>query len=139
MSYFFNSMPIGLYSIFVIIVGCIFIYGINDMKKKKPGHPFTNALYFLLVLGLYTIPYRVVQAYSQNLLLINMSSYILWVLGIVTLFAIIYFAYIAYRHNYLDEKGEQLMRTIVLPFTVVVLVGVAFIIFLYLIKIRTNQ
>ena len=128
MSHFFNSMPIGLYSIFVIIVGCIFIYGINDMKKKKPGHPFTNALYFLLVLGLYTIPYRVVQAYSQNLLLINMSSYILWVLGIVTLFAIIYFAYIAYRHNYLDEKGKQLMRNIVLPCSIVFIICIIVII-----------
>lgn len=131
MSYFFNSMPIGLYSIFVIIVGCIFIYGINDMKKKKPGHPFTNALYFLLVLGLYTIPYRVIQAYSQNLLLINMSSYILWILGIVTLFAFIYFAYIAYRHNYLDEKGKQLMRNIVLPCSIVFIICIIVIILAY--------
>ena len=131
MSHFFNSMPIGLYSIFVIIVGCIFIYGINDMKKKKPGHPFTNALYFLLVLGLYTIPYRVIQAYSQNLLLINMSSYILWILGIVTLFAFIYFAYIAYRHNYLDEKGKQLMRNIVLPCSIVFIICIIVIILAY--------
>ena len=131
MSHFFKSMPIGLYSIFVIIVGCIFIYCINDMKKKKPGHPFTNALYFLLVLGLYTIPYRVIQAYSQNLLLINMSSYILWVLGIVTLFAIIYFAYIAYRHNYLDEKGKQLMRNIVLPCSIVFIICIIVIILAY--------
>lgn len=138
MNYFFETMPIGLYCSFVIIVACIFIYGINDTNKKKPGHPFVNALYFLLALGLYTIPYRVIQAYSKNLLLINVSSYILWILGIVTLFAFIYFAYMAYRHNYLDERGKQLMKNIVLPCTIVVLVGIAFIIFLYLIKVKTS-
>ncbi len=127
MNYLFNTIPIGLYSILVILVGFVFIYGIIDMKKKKTGHPFTNALYFLLVLGLYTIPYKMIQAYSQNSLLLNMSSYILWILVIATVVAFVYFAYMAYKCGYLDEKSKQLLRYTLLPCFIILVVCIIII------------
>ncbi len=136
MNSLFSSMSLGLYSFFVLFVGCVFIFSIIDMKKKKPGHPFINALYFLLFWGLYTIPYRIIEAKSKNTGLVSIFGYSFWVLTIVTIIALVYFAYVAYKRGFLDEKGKRLMKNTVLPCTIMVVIGVVFIVVLYMIKIR---
>ena len=131
MGYLFSHMSLLSYSIVILIVGIIFVYGLIDMKKKKPGHPFTNALYGILVLGLYTVPYRVIQECSANLLLINLSRNLLYVLSAIVLVLFIYFAYLAYKKGFLAEKEKQLLRNTLLPCGIVIAIGIVIIVVAY--------
>ena len=115
----------------MLICGVVFIYGIIDMKKKKPEHPFINALYGILVLGLYTVPYRAIKEYSTNLLLVNVSQYLMWLLLAIVLILFIYFAYLAYKKGFIDEKGKRLLRNILLPCAIVIAICVVVIVFAY--------
>lgn len=131
MDYFYSETPFWLYSIIIILGGLGLLYGIKDMKRKKPGHPFINALYFLLFIGLYTIPHRFINDYSQNLLLIIISKYVMWVVVILFFVAFVYFAYSAYKRGFLDKKGEKLIRNTVIPCTIVFVVCVMIIVYAY--------
>ena len=128
---FFNSMSLFPYSIMILICAIFFVYGIIDMKKKKPGHPFINALYGILVLGLYTVPYKAIKEYSPNSLLINMSQYLMWLLLAVVLILFVYFAYLAYKKGFIDEKGKRLLRNTLLPCAIVFAICVVVIVFAY--------
>lgn len=131
MDYFYSETPFWLYSIIIILGGLGLLYGIKDMKRKKPGHPFINALYFLLFIGLYTIPHRFINDYSQNLSLIIISKYVMWVVVILFFVAFVYFAYSAYKRGFLDKKGEKLIRNTVIPCTIVFVVCVMIIVYAY--------
>lgn len=131
MNYFYSATPLWLYSIIIILSGLGLLYGIKDMKRKKPGHPFVNALYFLLFVGLYTIPHRFINEKSQNPTLIIISKYVMWIVVILFFVAFVYFAYSAYKHGFLDAKGKKLIHNTVIPCTIVFVVCVLIIVYAY--------
>lgn len=131
MDYFYSATPFWLYSVIIIFSGLALLYGIKDMNRKKPGHPFVKALYFLLFVGLYTIPHRFINEYLQNPTMIIISKYVMWTVVILFLIAFVYFAYSAYRRGFLDAKGEKIIQNTVIPCVIVFIVCVIIIIYAY--------
>lgn len=128
MNFLFNNLSLGAYSVIIIFFGVVLIYGIIDMKKKKPRHPFINALYGLLIVGFYTIPYRFIKEYSSNLILKNISEQIMMVIMFSFLITFVYFAYLAYKKGFLDEKGKQLMCSAIIPCAIIFVICVVIIV-----------
>ncbi len=128
MNYLFNNLSLGTYSLIIIFFGIILIYGIIDMKKNKTGHPFINALYGLLIVGFYTIPHRFIKEYSSNLILKDISEQIMMIIMFFFLITFVYFAYLAYKKGFLDEKGRQLMRNTIMPCAIIFIICVVIIV-----------
>lgn len=128
MNYLFNNLSLETYSIIIFIFGVILIYGIIDMKKKKPGHPFVNALYGLLIVGFYTIPHRFIKEYSSNIILKNISEQIMLIIMFFFLITFVYFAYLAYKKGFMDERGRQLICNTIIPCAIIFIICVVIIV-----------
>lgn len=139
MNYLINNMSVSLYSVIMIACGAGLIYGIIDMKKKQPGHPFVNALYGLLAFGFYTVIHKFIKEYSTNLTLINISRYLMWTVFVAFLIAFIYFAYLAYQKGFVDEKGRQLLKNTIIPCAVVIFIGVIVFIIAYILYLHSEN
>lgn len=130
----FSSMPIGLFIIAILCFVGIMIYGIIDMKKKHPGHPFVNVLYGFIVLGLWFIPHRIIEDSSLNQTVKSINDCVMMTLIAIFFIVFGYFSYQAYIQGYIDEKGKKLLKNTLLPCGIIFLICVIVIIVLYNLK-----
>lgn len=114
MSIIINSLSFETYIFIVILLFLGSIFGIYDMRKKKPGHPMTWVLPFSIFLCASLILYRCSLELTNNQIFQEIT-HIVTIISIICFFIsfIITFA-IAHKNNYTDkEKLNKLLPLLI--------------------------
>ena len=132
MYYIVNSMSFPMY-ILVLASAFIFsIYGIYEMRVKKPGHPMIWTMPFAMLTSVCLIAYRCATEFSLD---INLQR----ILNIITIISIVFFVIsvivtfiIADKKNYTAKgKKAKYAKSTLISSLVVAVICIIFIIVVY--------
>lgn len=131
MSLLFNSIPLEILSTVVLFATILVIYGIIDLEKRKPGHPFK---YALISLNLASISILISKWFYQSSLLsiyFDFFDKVSTILTCTSFLVLIITMYLAYKCGYISEKGKQLLTSTLFPCIIVVFLGILLIAYGY--------
>ena len=115
----FDSMPFGMYS-FVIFLGVIFcIYGIIDLEKRKPGHPYKYVMCWAIPTVLSIYINKLLYMYYPLQTVLDFSNFIVAIFIVVIVVILGYSTYLAIKKDYISEKGKMLLKSTLIPCAIV--------------------
>lgn len=125
MSNIINALSFETYIFIIILLFFGSIFGIYDMRKKKPGHPMIWVLPCSMFLCLSLILYRCSLELTSNQIFQEIT-HIVTIISVVCFFIsfIITFA-IAHKNNYTDK--EKLKRLLPLLICCIVIMLICFV------------
>lgn len=137
MHWLFGSMPLWLYTLVALLVISLGVYGIIDLEKKKPGHPYKYVICCLfpaiisILLNRYVYEYTSSQVLMKVVDIISIAFVIIFfiVLGIAT--------YLSNKYGYISEKGRRLLSSTLFPCIVVMIL--CMLVIAVLSVLRSNQ
>ena len=132
MYYIVNSMPFPMYILVLTSVFVLSIYGIYEMRVKKPGHPMIWTMPFAMLTSICLIVYRCATEFSlaihlqQILNIITIVSVILFSISLIVSFII------ADKKNYTAKgKKAKYAKSTLISSLVVAVICIIFIIVVY--------
>ena len=132
MYYIVNSMPFPMYILVLTSAFVLSIYGIYEMRVKKPGHPMIWTMPFAMLTSICLIVYRCATEFSlaihlqQILNIITIVSVILFSISLIVSFII------ADKKNYTAKgKKAKYAKSTLISSLVVAVICIIFIIVVY--------
>ena len=115
MYYIVNSMPFPMYILVLASAFLLSIYGIYEMRVKKPGHPMMWTMPFAMLASVCLIAYRCATEFSFNINLQRMLNIITIVSIVLFVISIIVTFIIADKKNYTakGKKGKYSKSTLI--------------------------
>ena len=129
MYYSINSLPFEIYILVLLFLIVGGIYGIFDMRKKRPGHPMIWVLPFGILEGVSLLVYRCSLEFTTNALFQKISH--IFALTSVSLLLITFVVtfFIAHKRNYTNKEKLKELRPLMICCAIIVVICFAYLIF----------
>lgn len=129
MYYFFESMPLWMYTVCGLGCAGILIWGKIDTKAKKPGHPGQPFLTSAIVTTLLLVIHRFVFTFSTSLFLQKVSDVVVALSIIVSTILLFVDATLSVKRGYGNGTVKELWSTLGVCFSIIAVL----IIFLFIV------
>ena len=117
----FDSMPFGMYSIVVFLGIFLCIYGIIDLEKRKPGHPYKYVMFCVVPTVLSIYINELLHMYYPLQILLNVLDVTVIIFTVISVFVISYSTYLSIKKGYISEKGKMLLKSTIIPCGIVLI------------------
>lgn len=125
---FFENLPFGLYSIIILSLIPLSIAAYIFGKKKEPGNPINNIIWFLLPLSIALFLKRYVVEVNASEYIIDLTNIVFVIISAVFCIALCVIIYLSYKRGYADTKKIEALKPMLKTNSIIVLISVIVII-----------
>lgn len=123
----FNSLSIESHTIIIISVLLLGVYGIIDLEKKKPGHPFKYVIFCLFPTLISILVSKYIHEFSFSPFWMRMSDIFSLVFIVVSFVAFIFSTYLTYKRGYMSEEKKRMLVSTIIPCAIGLTICIAII------------
>ncbi|MBR0349043.1 MAG: hypothetical protein IIX16_05320 [Clostridia bacterium] len=130
--FFYNRVPLGFYTLVVLVLIPIAIYEYNTKTKKKyPNHPVKYIIATASVGGIVSILFRFAQENNLGVVWTKIINISMIVAASLFILSIVFVYYLLIKRNYFTPEALDKLKRTLTPLLAIIVISVVILIILW--------